>query len=394
MIDTGTPANVADGGDADKSGAPTTAERRTAAIVVLGVMGGLGLYVLLQTHFGLAQALPVAAGTAILAWLLVGFLYWWVLAKVPYFAPIGRTVRWLALMWGALVAVLLASALENQLPALTVTSTATTQAMAVAVIAGLVEEGVKALGILVLFLFVQRPRTLVEGLVIGGTVGLGFEVSEDFAYSLADAWTAGSDGPAGIVLTMVSRAATSVVSHWAFSLIAGVGVAYVFCARWARPGRRAAVLVGCIALAMVLHMAWDAPGLGTSIKVQGATEAIKDGVVIIAIVVAVLLVMRWARNREGEFYVTYLVRNGDHNLTDTHLHALPHGKTRREARKAAGKVAETRAERRKIHAEVRAVHRAAAHLAVSIAQGDANSVAAKRDALQSSLARVSAPGSV
>lgn len=369
-----------------KSTGPGAKERRAAAIVVLVVTGGEGLLVAIQTRLGLAWALPVAAGTAIAAWLIVGILYWWVLTKVPYFAPIGRTVRWLALMWGALVAVLLASAVENQLGLDTMTKSATTQGMAIAVTAGVVEEGVKALGILVLFLFVQRPRTLVEGLVIGGTVGLGFEVSEDLAYSLGDAWAAGSDGPAGIVLTMVSRAATSVVSHWAFSLIAGVGLAYVFCARWVGPARRAAVLIGCIALAMVLHAGWDAPPLGQSQRTQGITVGLKEVVVIVAIVVAVLLFMRWARNREGEYYATYLVRDGDEPLPAAQLHALPHGKTRRHARKTAAAEASTHSERRRLRASVRSMHRAAARLAVAIAQGDEASAAANRQTLRTCLA--------
>ena len=368
-----------------ESTGPGTTERRAAAIVVLVVTGGVGLFVALQTRLGLVWALPVAAGTAIVAWLLVGVFYWWVLTKVPYFAPIGRTVRWLALMWGALVAVLLAVAVEAQLAPFTMTTSVTTQGMASAVTAGVVEEGVKALGIVVLFLFVQRPRTLVEGLVIGGTVGLGFEVSEDLAYSLGNAWVAGSDGAAGIVLTMVARAATSVVSHWAYSLIAGVGLAYAFCARWARPGRRAAVVIGCIALAMVLHAAWDAPGLGQSQKTQGVTVGLKDVVVIIAILVAVFLFMRWARNREGEYYVTYLVRDGDDSLPPDQLHALPHGKTRRHARKAAAAEASTHSERRSLRASVRAVHRAAARLAVSVAQGDEVAVKADRQSLQACL---------
>ncbi len=317
---------------------------------------------------------PLASAAAVAAYAVLGVGYWWAFTKVPYFAAVPRAPRWLGLLWGAAAVAAIAGTAESAISLIVVSADSTTFGLVNAVSAGILEESVKGLGVLAVFLLVQRPRTLVDGFVIGATVGLGCEVVEDVAYVANGAWQAGNDSPSGFLPVLVGRMLTSISSHWVFTATFGVGLAYVFCARWAGRGRRAAVFVGCAVLAMALHTAWDtAAALVSNIQPPAGTGAAhwlgKQVPVAIMVVLAVgilgvaLLVMRWARNREGEFYVTYLVRDGGGGVPTTQLHALPHGQTRRSERRAAGDRDARRA--------VRTADRRAAHLAAALAGGAA-----------------------
>jgi RsiW-degrading membrane proteinase PrsW (M82 family) len=349
---------------------------------------GLGLFIFGCYVLGLARPVPWAAATGLVIWILVGVAHWWVLTKFPYFAPVGRAVRWLALAWGLCVATSLALVIENAwarvLPVLAPGDYAADMALVYAP----TEETVKGLGILVVFIFVQRPRTLVEGLVIGATVGIGFAFAENLTYGLRYAQGAGDAEPVAMLQTIAQRAVVSVSSHWVYSGIVGVGLGYAICARWAGPGRRTLVPLGCFVLAMVLHACWDLPISIGNLTAAGREQALWLQYLVVgtATIGILLLFTRWARNREGEYYVTYLVRHGSNPLPEDQLHALPHGLSRRAARREAGSTSQTRSEGQRTRKAVRSLHRAAAMMAVALAQRNAAAESAGREALRTRLA--------
>lgn len=366
------------GGAGDETATPRAHRTPAAGWVLFGLLVVLSAWQVLgqQGTLSVLVAFPLTSATSIATLCIVGAIFWWLFAKVPYFGPVGRASRWLALVWGALVALQISIPLEGSVIALFDSTDQTTHAAILAMVAGPVEESVKALGVLVVFLLVRRPRTLVDGAVIGATVGLGFELFEDFGYTSVFGLTAGYDGVSGILSGLAMRVATAPVSHWLFTGIFGVGLAYVFCARWAGPTRRALVLVGCGLLAMALHTGWDLPGLGSTAEEVALTTWGQKALVGVVALVAAVRFVRWSRNREGEFFVTYLVRDGSSGLPASQLHALPHGLTRREARKQA---AAGSSDRRSIHHAVRAVHRAAASLADALADANAETGTARSE---------------
>lgn len=338
--------------------------------VLFGLVGLVCGVLTIVAVFGQVAAVPIAGAAAVAGYAVLGAGYWWIFTKVPYFAPIPRAPRWLGLLWGAVAVAAIAGTAESAISLVVVSSDSVTQGIVNATSAGILEESVKGLGVLAVFLLVQRPRTLVDGFVIGATVGLGCEVVEDVVYVASGAWQAGNDSASGFLPVLVGRMATSISSHWVFTGIFGVGLAYVFCARWASRGRRVAVFVGCTVLAMALHAAWDtAAALVSNIQPPSGTGPVHwlgkqlpiviMAVLALGILAVALLVMRWARNREGEFYVTYLVRDVGGGIPTPQLHALPHGRTRRAYRRAAC----VREARRQLRAADRKAARRAAALA-------------------------------
>ncbi len=381
------------------------AQRRIAVTILFALVALAGL-LLVYTIGTQAVAVPIAMLVGLVAYAILGVAYWWAFTKVPYFAPVARKPRWLAFFWGAAAVGLLAGSAESQLPVVLTASSTTVQGLLGALTAGFLEETIKGLGILAVFLLIQRPRTLVDGFVIGATVGLGCELMEDLAYVASGTWMSGTDSPASYLPVIATRAVTSVSSHWVYSGIVGVGLAYVYCAKWADGRRRVAVLVGCIALAICGHALFDAVttllgnirapgGHGVAHYLGGLLGWALLGVLAAAIFAVALLVIRWARNREGEFYVTYLVRAGSRPLPEEHLRALPQGVTRRKQRQAAARGLIDREARRNVQRAVRALHRAAASVAVAVATGDAAAESAARSEMaEQTTALAEAPGAL
>lgn len=389
------PPTTGAGGARAASTPPGPSERRIAAIVWFGFGIAAGLGIVGAYLLDLARTFPFVAATCVVVWAIVGVAHWWVLAKFPYFAPIGRTVRWLALTWGFLVATSVALTVEDAWSRALMLQATTRYAADMALVFAITEETTKGLGVLAVFLFAQRPRTLVEGLVIGATLGIGFGVAENLSYSLRAAEAAGSEDPWEITQTLLQRTLISVSSHWVFTGIVGAGLCYAICARWAGVGRRILVPVGCLFLAIALHTSWDMPiPIGNPTGQSGGDTLWSQYAVVGSLTIGILLLfLRWARNREGEYYVTYLVRKGPDLLPEAQLRALPHGATRRAARVEVAGRAPSRAERRRLLRAVRALHRAASQAAVALAQGDAAAEVAGRKLLGERVAAADIAGS-
>lgn len=345
-------------------------EHLVAAAILFSLGAAMGLLITGRYVFSGARAFPAVAVIGVVTWTALGAGYWWVLARVPYFAAIARMPRWLSLMWGALVATSVALVIEEAWRPLLISASPVAGGIAMASVFAVTEEAAKTVGIAAVFLLIQRPRTLVEGLVLGATVGLGFEVVEDLIFTFRMAWITGDGGVAGVVPTLAQRAVLSLTSHWLYSAIAGVGLAYAMCARWAGSLWRITVPIGCFALATALHAAWDMP-LALLARTEGGQGALlwsKDIALTVAAAAIVVALLRWSRSREGEYYVTFLLRQGARFIPAELLHALPHGGSRRRARREAAVSAPTRGKRRAIRNEVASAQKSAANAAAVAAQ--------------------------
>lgn len=194
-------------------------------------------------------------GTAIISsaavFVAVGALFWWFLRTVDRYArrPVALVV--VACLWGGLAAPW-AIAAEANTALSSWYAKIFGQSWALDWGAGLSapfsEEIAKGMGlVLVIALAPRLVRTAFDGFVLGGFLGLGFEVLENLAYA---ANTTGS-----VASITVIRSLTGLCGHVVFSALFCAGLVYVL-GRPAEPrrvGRGLALMLG----ACLIHGLWD-----------------------------------------------------------------------------------------------------------------------------------------
>ena len=132
-----------------------------------------------------------------------------------------------------------------------------------AVVAPVTEEILKTLGVVAVVLVARRQvTTVLDGIVYGAFVGLGFQVSENFLYT-TDALRGGLFGrpPGQVVIdTFVGRGLElGLWSHVVYTALAGFGVAYAVVAAERSLARRLTIATGAVLAAWAVHAVWNAP---------------------------------------------------------------------------------------------------------------------------------------
>lgn len=165
--------------------------------------------------------------------------------------------------------------------------------------APLVEETAKGVGILVLIALAPRlVRTPTDGLLLGAFIGLGFQTSEDFLYSIVGA-TQGfgahqTDGLAGSIAT---RIYSDVISHPLFTALFCAGVIYLLGSP-AQP-RRIWRGLALVVAPILIHGVWD-----SMVAISGGngilTVVVLVGDVVFALT-ALWIAFVWAHPRESHF---------------------------------------------------------------------------------------------
>lgn len=174
-----------------------------------------------------------------------------------------------ALLWGLLAAPALAAVADRAWSSLLdgVTGADLAGRWAPAFTGPVVEEPVKALGLVLLYLSARdRHGGLVDGFVAGAVVGLGFAAAEASGYLLAE-----DDGsPAGVLHAFTGRVLVDGLGgHVVSAGLLGVAVALAVTRRRIRPGSApgagpgsgpgALAPVGLCLLAVLAHAGWHAP---------------------------------------------------------------------------------------------------------------------------------------
>ena len=187
------------------------------------------------------------------------------LAAVPV-GPVVAAVLWLdrheaepphllafAFGWGACVAslgALVLNSLGSQLVAHAVGDVRSSSVL----VAPVVEEVLKGLGVLVLLVKQRREFDgVVDGIVYAALVGVGFAYLENVLY-LGRAL--GDDEPAALVTVFVLRCVVSPFAHPLFTMAVGVGLGVA--AGRHRPALRALAPLAGLALGVALHSLWNA----------------------------------------------------------------------------------------------------------------------------------------
>ncbi len=131
-----------------------------------------------------------------------------------------------AFIWGAIPSIILAliSQLLLDIPIIALgTSPLMYDLLGASLIAPLTEEGIKALAVLALLLFMrQEIDSPIDGLVYGGIIGFGFAAVENVLY-LASAYVEG--GAAGVLVLGLLRSVVFGLNHAMFTGFTGLSVA-------------------------------------------------------------------------------------------------------------------------------------------------------------------------
>jgi RsiW-degrading membrane proteinase PrsW (M82 family) len=208
---------------------------------------------------------PALAAASVALFAAFGAICTWLLNKIPPRAPLGQDVRILAVLWGAAAAVgysLLANrAIYDHLAA-------RGDADGWALFAPFTEEPLKDLGIVVVLLLAAvRPRTALDGLVVGSFVGLGFEVVENVVQSLTHAIASAPPGHPSQWASLITDVIHEVVrrswtGHIVITGVAGFGIAYAMTAVHRSAMARLAVAAALVLLGFAGHLLWNSHRFG------------------------------------------------------------------------------------------------------------------------------------
>ncbi|MDO5630119.1 MAG: PrsW family glutamic-type intramembrane protease [Mobilicoccus sp.] len=278
--------------------------------VVLGVGFGMELD-MQEAVLGFATALiPVAIVVPAFLWL-----------DRQEAEPVSSLV--VAFAWGALVATAFSYLANSFVHQVLWELALDADLLTPVLVAPVVEESAKGLGILVVWLMRKREFDgVLDGIVYAGVIAAGFAMAENVLYlgrALAEA------GAAGLAVTFVLRGLVSPFAHPLFTIWIGIGIGLLVEKRGAL--RILAPFVG-LAVAIGLHAAWNAAA-SLPVELWIGTYLMFHVPVFLATVVFVI----WVRRREAgavRSHLEHYTRAGV--LSGQDLRMLGEARTRTQAR--------------------------------------------------------------
>ena len=160
-------------------------------------------------------------------------IYLLVIRSADRYAPAPWWLLFLCLMWGSVGAVVPSvaggmlgqEALDRAFRAdQSKRGAELSENMTATVVAPLVEEPAKAIGLLIIYAFARRrvheTHGPLSGVVLGGTIGLGFTLTEDILHIVGAAEEAGGAGFAGVFFL---RTVMLGLGHATFTALTGLG---------------------------------------------------------------------------------------------------------------------------------------------------------------------------
>ncbi|HEY9470883.1 MAG TPA: PrsW family glutamic-type intramembrane protease, partial [Propionibacteriaceae bacterium] len=252
--------------------------------IVLG-LGGLMIAILIFLLGGPTGALIATLLAAVSFPVLILICFW-----LDRYEPEPASYRLAALGWGAVAAVVLSFIAEQFLFGLP----GTNEFVAAAVGAPVVEELAKGLFLVAIVIF-RRSQIdgLLDGIIYGALVGIGFAFVEDIVYYL-QSLQAGQLG-----VTFFLRGIMGPFAHPLFTAATGIGIGIAVSTR--RPGVRVLAPIFGFLAAIVMHAIWNGSAF------WGANGFLfAYGAIMLPLLVIVLAVAIWARSREGKMLTAAL----------------------------------------------------------------------------------------
>ncbi len=337
--------------------------------IVLALLGAGGVRMTMIVT-GYVREYPVALLTSAALFALLAVPFWFVVSELDFLEREPPSLLLIAFGWGGLVAtsasIPASGALDDIIAKLGSPHLAADWGVALA--GPTVEETAKALGVVAIVLIARHQiNSVLDGVVYGATVGLGFQIIEDIVYAMGAVALAGQgDTVEPVVTTFLLRGFVSGVwSHTLFTALAGAGIGYLV----VRGERSFRTRLGAAALALFAawasHVLWNSPllrdGLGNGAVALLAVLVLKG----LPPLVLIWLLVRSAHDREADYYAEQLAKLDDAELiTPAERRALKAGSRRASARAYARARGGWRA-----RAAVRRLQRAQARLAVELSRG-------------------------
>jgi RsiW-degrading membrane proteinase PrsW (M82 family) len=267
-------------------------------IALIGVGGGAAI--------SLSAGDPEGAGLSILFAIIplpaLLLSYWW----LDRYEPEPRRYKFSAFVWGGVVAVAIALALQVFIQA---TWDLSDETMA-SFVAPATEEPAKCIFLLLTFLRLRRVIDgFLDGLVYAGLVGIGFAFIENIGYYAAsylgspDIKIAGAEG---VTTTFIVRGVFSPFAHPLFTSAFGIAIGIALTRR-SRTAKTIIVLLG-LAVSIGLHGLWNG-----SLSFGGGTGFVLVylalGIVLLAVGI-LAIVVRVRQVRVLEQSLTYVADRG------------------------------------------------------------------------------------
>jgi RsiW-degrading membrane proteinase PrsW (M82 family) len=297
---------------------------------------------------------------ALMSGLMPAFALSWALVLV-YAVPVALAIYWLdlferepklmlaaAVVWGGVIATSLAAyANEAWLSVLgKLGSPDFVAAWGTAVVGPGVEETLKLMGVVVLFLIASAEFDgVLDGFVYGAMVGLGFTVVEDVSYFIrhvVDTASTTVDQAGPVIDTFLIRVVGGgLYGHVLFTGLTGTGFAYLVTRRSVSMPRRIAGAGLCMVAGVTAHVVWNSPWMES---VLGADPSVLQWIEYGAIkgmpflILLGILVALATRSEESNFRHIVAGEPDPAVIADDEVRSLRSLWTRRSARSAAGRL--------------------------------------------------------
>ncbi|MET0828460.1 MAG: PrsW family intramembrane metalloprotease, partial [Microbacterium sp.] len=207
-------------------------------IAVVGVAGGIAI----SLGAGDAEGAGLSIFYAMIPLPFLWLVFWW----LDRYEPEPRRYKFAAFVWGGVVAVAIALALELWAADYWDLSDEATASF----VAPLAEEPAKCLFLLLTFVRARRVIDgVLDGLIYAGIVGIGFAFVENIGY-YASSYLGSPDiqiaGAEGVTTTFVVRGVFSPFAHPLFTAAFGIAIGYAV----TRRSKVLRVLIGTLGLAV------------------------------------------------------------------------------------------------------------------------------------------------
>jgi protease PrsW len=228
----------------------------------LGLLGGVqATYSMTANVF---PVMPVSVVTALLAWALYTVPMLWLFRLLGVLQQETAKGLAMAFAWGGLAAVYLAIPANQAVISMIskIFSPEISHAWAPAIAGPSDEEPLKLLGVILLVLIAPaRFKTISSIMAIGAMVGLGFQVVEDYSYTVNAALSQPNTDQYEPVIQMilVRGVFCGLWSHAAYTAVASFGVGYFVVRTNKTMAQRLAVAVLAFVVAWSLHSFWNSP---------------------------------------------------------------------------------------------------------------------------------------
>jgi protease PrsW len=259
-----------------------------------------------------------------------------IIYRFDQFEPEPASLITVALLWGGIVALTFAAITNSYALSFLqhILSTSTVDSWGAAIVAPVNEEFYKGAGLVIIYLMARSEIDgLMDGLIYGAMIGLGFQVVENVQYFVHAAAQSGGGQLGAVVSTYFVRVVLAgLYSHTLFTGLMGFGFAYAVTHREAPRRSRLGVLVLFAALAWAAHFVWNSPWLesvnGTGIGSFLLALVVKGMPFLVFLVILAVV----ARRRERQAFDRLIaVEVGTDVLSEGEFHVLESARRRRRA---------------------------------------------------------------